>query len=283
MKKIAVILTAYLLISAMAAPSSFSQQELSASGIFAKDSDAVVLVGAFKTRKDAKLGSGFIISPNGLIVTNYHIIKDANDIIVKLKDKKQLAANLLVFDETKDIAVIKIPATKLNAVVMGNSDTVKIGERVIAIGNPLGLESTISDGLISAVRTMDNGVKMLQTSVPLSSGSSGSPLFNYKGEVVGVTVSGRFDGQNLNFAIPINSVRKIALESGYHEPSIPSGALTTLNSGAGPGFITYAVKQSDTLYSISKKFNSTVGEIAAINKLTGAGIYAGQKLKIPKR
>jgi S1-C subfamily serine protease len=283
MKKIAVILTAYLLISPIAVSPSFSQQELSASGIFAKESDAVVLIGAFKTKKDARLGSGFIISPNGLIITNYHIIKDAKDIIVKLKDKKQLVANLLVFDETKDIAVIKIPALKLKTVAMGNSDLVKIGERVIAIGNPLGLESTISDGLISAVRTMDNGVKMFQTSVPLSSGSSGSPIFNYKGEVVGVTVSGRFDGQNLNFAIPINSVRKIAVESGYHEPSFQSGTVPVPDWKRVSGYVLYVVKQNDTLYSVSKKFNSTVDEIAMLNRLTGAGIYVGQKLKIPRR
>lgn len=245
--------------------------EMPISAIFSEGSESVVLIGADIDKKNPIIGSGFIISPDGLIVTNYHVIKDSEKIVVKLKNNKYYAgARIIGSDPEKDIALIKIKAGGLKAVTMGNSNNIKIGEKVVAIGNPLGLESTVADGLISALRTMENGRKLLQTSVPLSTGSSGSPLFNLNGEVIGVNVSGRTEGQNLNFAVPINSVRSLMLSAGYKDPENNAGTI-------------YTVKPKDTLYSIAKAFNTTPKNIMTLNNLSDSTIVAGKQLKLPSR
>ncbi|MBF0494050.1 MAG: trypsin-like peptidase domain-containing protein [Candidatus Omnitrophica bacterium] len=264
---------------------SFAVEEMSAERIFAERCDSVVLVGAAINKKSANVGSGFIVSPDGLIVTNYHVVKNAKTIAIKLKNAKCYPnAKVINFDSAKDVAVLKIQAGGLKSVDLGNSDWVKIGEKVVVIGNPLGLESTISDGLISSIRTMNGGIKLLQTSVPLSSGSSGSPLFNLRGEVIGVNVSGISNGQNLNFAVPINSVRWVIKDSGYSaDRNMRQKWLKTVDAKTNSVKKTYTVKPKDTLYGIAKTFNTTVERIMDLNGLSTTKISVGRQLRLPAR
>lgn len=268
LKKISVYALLLCLCALLLPP--FSWGELPISSIFSEGSESVVLIGAAADKDHPIIGSGFVIHPDGLIVTNYHVVKNSRAIFVKFKNSKHYsAARMVNSDPEKDIAIIKINNAGLKAVTMGNSNNIKIGEKVVAIGNPLGLESTVADGLISAMRTVENGRKLLQTSVPLSTGSSGSPLFNLNGEVIGVNMSGRTDGQNLNFAVPINSVRSLMLSAGYSDPE------------KNTGFELYTVKPKDTLYNIAKIFNTTSVKIMKLNNLPDSKIIAGKQLKIP--
>lgn len=180
--------------------------------LFKEWSPAVVTI---TTRQDAfgmGGGTGFVIDDTGILVTNHHVIDNASSVSVKLLDGKWASnVELLVQDEHLDLAILKITTDEtLKVVVLGDSQAVQVGERAISIGNPLGLEHTLTDGVVSARRTLE-GKKMIQMSTPISPGNSGGPLFNLKGEVIGVstaTLSGGYGGaQNLNLAIPINEVK----------------------------------------------------------------------------
>jgi S1-C subfamily serine protease len=154
-------------------------------------------------------GSGFFISKDGRILTNYHVIKRGTSAVVKLPDGAFFAVDgVLAVDKDRDVAVIKAHGNDFRALTLGDSDRLQVGEEVVAIGNPLSLESTVSNGIVSAVRTIQTeGGKFLQITAPISPGSSGGPLFNMAGEVVGITTSHLDGGENLNFAIPINDVK----------------------------------------------------------------------------
>jgi len=171
-------------------------------------SKAVVMIFIYDVQGEAiGLGSGFIVTENGLIVTNYHVIKDAYIILVKLLNGEIYKdVSVKEYDIIKDIAILKIKGQNLPTVILGNSDNIEVGEKVYVIGNPVGLENTISDGLLSGMRDTGYGYKLQQISAPVSPGSSGSPVFNSKGAVVGIVRSLIVDGQNLNFSIPINYV-----------------------------------------------------------------------------
>ncbi|MGQ0579888.1 MAG: DegQ family serine endoprotease [Betaproteobacteria bacterium] len=156
------------------------------------------------------LGSGFIISADGYILTNAHVIEAAEDINVKLNDKREFKAKLIGSDKRTDVAVIKIEASGLPAVKIGDPERVKVGEWVVAIGSPFGFESTVTAGIVSAKgRSLpqENYVPFIQTDVAINPGNSGGPLFNLKGEVVGINsqIFSRTGGfMGLSFAIPID-------------------------------------------------------------------------------
>jgi serine protease Do len=168
----------------------------------------------------AAAGSGFVISEDGYIVTNYHVIEDATAIKVAFVDGTSYDATLVGGDQDNDIAVLKIEATGLTPVIIGDSDNLVVGEDVVAIGNPLGeLTYTLTKGVVSAVNrslTMSGGVvmNMIQTDTAINSGNSGGPLFNMYGQVVGITsaklsnssTSSDATIEGLGFAIPINDV-----------------------------------------------------------------------------
>ncbi len=170
------------------------------------------------------LGSGFVISPDGYIVTNAHVVAGGQDIIVRLSDRTEKKAELIGMDERFDIALIKIDAADLPPARIGDSDSLAVGQWVLAIGSPFGLEHTATQGIISALGRELPGdvyVPFIQTDVAVNPGSSGGPLFNLDGEVIGVnaqifTTSGGYIG--LSFAIPINvamdAVKQIR-EKGY--------------------------------------------------------------------
>jgi len=163
-----------------------------------------------RQRNTQSLGSGFIYSSDGYIVTNHHVIKNAKKIIVKLNNKTELTAKVVGSDEQSDIALLKVKAKNLQPVKIGNSEDIKVGQWVLAIGSPFGFESTVTAGIVSAKgRSLPNGnyVPFIQTDVAINPGNSGGPLFDLSGKVVGVnaqifTRSGGFMG--LSFAIPIH-------------------------------------------------------------------------------
>ena len=182
--------------------------------------------------RGAAAGSGFVISADGYILTNYHVIKGASSIQVAFVDGKTYPATLIGGEEANDIAVLKIEAEGLTPVVLGDSDNLVVGEQVCAIGNPLGeLTFTFTSGYVSARDrsiTMENGemMNMLQTDTAINSGNSGGPLFNMYGEVIGITTakysaSSSSSGasiEGIGFAIPINDVKvmvKDLMEKGY--------------------------------------------------------------------
>ena len=161
-------------------------------------------------RQSQSLGSGFIYSANGYVITNHHVIAGADQIIVKLNDKRELDAKLIGSDQSSDIALLKINARNLKPVKIGKSEDLKVGQWVLAIGSPFGFESTVTAGIVSAIgRSLpnDNYVPFIQTDVAINPGNSGGPLFNLKGEVIGINAqifsrSGGFMG--LSFAIPMD-------------------------------------------------------------------------------
>jgi trypsin-like peptidase len=154
-------------------------------------------------------GSGFFIDSTGRMVTNYHVIKDASSAFVKTSDGGlYLVLGLLAVDEKHDLAILVANGSNFPFISLGNSDKVSVGQRVYAIGSPLGLENTVSDGIVSAFRVIDE-VRFIQTTAPISSGSSGGALLNMSGQVIGITTSQLEVGQNLNFAIPSNLIRPL--------------------------------------------------------------------------
>lgn len=159
------------------------------------------------------LGSGFVISEDGYVVTNNHVVDKAEDIQVILEDGKKYKADIVGKDAKTDIALLKIePETGLQAVTLGNSDNLKIGDWVMAIGNPFGLGYTVTAGIVSAKgRSLGLGAydDFIQTDAPLNPGNSGGPLFNLNGEVVGVNTAIAARGQGIGFSIPINMASHI--------------------------------------------------------------------------
>ena len=152
-------------------------------------------------------GTGFVLSADGRIATNLHVISGATDVRVSLHDGTRLALDqIAAIDPLRDLAIITVQSRdRLPILPLGNSDDVEAGDPVIVIGNPLGvLDYSVSDGLISAVRPVTRRLTVLQISAPISQGSSGGPLFNAYGEVIGVATAIAGQGQNLNFGIPSN-------------------------------------------------------------------------------
>jgi Trypsin-like peptidase domain len=167
-------------------------------------------------------GTGFLVSTDGRIVTNYHVIKGASSAIVKLPDGAFYDVDgVVAFDKARDLAVIKAHGQNFRVVTLGDSDRVQVGEEIVAIGSPLSLESTVSNGIVSGIRIIEGeGGKFLQITAPISPGSSGGPLFNMAGEVVGITTLYVKGGENLNFAIPVNDA-KLLLSAGSKVQDFP--------------------------------------------------------------
>ncbi len=161
------------------------------------------------------VGSGFILTSDGVILTNAHVVDDADEVTVKLTDRREFTAKVLGVDKTTDIAVIKIQASGLPYVKIGDPKTTKVGEWVVAIGQPFGFENTVTSGIVSAKsRSLpgDSYVPFIQTDAAVNPGNSGGPLFNLKGEVIGVNSqifsrSGGFQG--LAFAVPIDVAMQV--------------------------------------------------------------------------
>ncbi len=162
------------------------------------------------------LGSGFLISGDGYVLTNAHVVRGGDEVIVKLSDKREFKAKIIGADARTDVALLKIDATGLPKITVGNPDQLKVGEWVVAIGSPFGLENTMTAGIVSAkgrALPQENFVPFIQTDVAINPGNSGGPLFNLKGEVVGINsqIYSRTGGyMGLSFAIPIDVAIDVA-------------------------------------------------------------------------
>ncbi|MBD2452036.1 trypsin-like peptidase domain-containing protein [Nostoc sp. FACHB-152] len=165
------------------------------------------------------IGSGFIIDSNGEILTNAHVVNGADTVTVTLKDGRNFKGKVMGVDPVTDIAVVKIQADNLPTVKLGNSNQLQPGEWAIAIGNPLGLNNTVTHGIISAIGRSSSQVGMpnervdyIQTDAPINPGNSGGPLLNAAGQVIGINTAIIQNTQGLGFAIPINTAKKIAAQ-----------------------------------------------------------------------
>ena len=205
-----------------------SADGLTASQVYAQNVDSVVAISTsivsqtpFGTSEGASSGSGFILSADGYVVTNHHVIADASKISVVIHDGTEYPATLIGSDSTNDLAVLKVEAENLPAATLGSSNDLIIGDMVVAIGNPLGeLTSTMTVGYVSGknreVATDNTIIEMIQTDAAINPGNSGGPLFNMKGEVIGITTA-KYSGtttsgasiEGIGFAIPIDDVLTI--------------------------------------------------------------------------
>lgn len=183
--------------------------------------DAVVVVAAYgRSGEPVTLGSGFIVLSTGVVVTNRHVVEGKESLIVRLSNKAYLPIVEVRLDDSRDLALLFLDGRNLPTVNLGDSEKIQVGERVVVIGHPQGLTHSVSEGIVSAYRENKRGVKIIQTTASASPGSSGSPLFNLRGEVMGVMVATVKSGQNLNFAIPVQYVRGLlrnrpSLENGF--------------------------------------------------------------------
>jgi S1-C subfamily serine protease len=154
-------------------------------------------------------GSGFIVTDDGIIITNFHVMEDAYSAQINFSGVIFEGVRLIAGLPEFDLALVKIDALGLPGLSFGDSDVVKDGESIVAIGNPLGLERTVSNGIISAVRVLEN-ITMLQITAPVSLGSSGGPILNEYGQVIGVTtLATSWGAQNVNFAVPIKYIQSV--------------------------------------------------------------------------
>ena len=178
-----------------AAPRAMTPAEIAARGL-----PSIVTM-----RTGQSLGTGFVVRADGWIATNLHVVIGGPRVKVTLRDGRELeVVEVLAASPDHDLALVRVEATGLPTLALGDSDAMRPGDPIVAIGNPMGLEDTVSNGLVSARRKVDkSGFEVLQVSAPIAPGSSGGPLFNDHGEVIGIATAIMQSGQNLNFGVPI--------------------------------------------------------------------------------
>jgi serine protease Do len=217
-------------------------------------------------------GSGFIISPDGLILTNAHVVDGAQEVTVKLTDRREFKAKVLGADKQTDVAVIRIPAKDLPTVKFGDPAAAKVGEPVLAIGSPYGFENSATAGIISAKSRAlpeDTYVPFIQTDVAVNPGNSGGPLFNLKGEVIGINsqIYSQTGGyQGLSFAIPID------VASHVQEQLVKHGKVTRGRLGVSVQEVTQALADSFGLKNVRGALVSSVEKGSPAER---AGLQAG--------
>ncbi len=236
-------------------------------------------------RTERGLGSGFVVSSDGQIITNAHVVEGADTVEVTLKDGRKLQGRVLGSDSVTDVAVIKVDATNLPVAPLSDSEQIQAGEWAIAIGNPLGLDNTVTVGIISATGRSSNlagipdkRVDFIQTDAAINPGNSGGPLLNEGGEVIGMNTAIRADAQGIGFAIPSNTIRRIAdqlASKGKAEHAYLGVQMTTL---------TPQVKQEinsnpDVGLQISEEAGVLVIQVVNGSPADQAGIKAGDVVK----
>ena len=225
-------------------------------------------------RESKSLGSGFIISADGYILTNEHVIKDAEEIEVQLAGGHTFAATIIGSDPKTDVAVIKIePEEDLPQVVLGDSDTLKVGQWALAIGNPFGLEGTLTAGVISATQRANLGIEdyedFIQTDASINPGNSGGPLLNIYGEVVGINTAIVAAGQGIGFAIPINLAKLISKQL------IETGSVTRGWLGVSIQALTPELADS---FGLDRATGALVNRVLPDSPAAEAGIRRGDVL-----
>lgn len=206
-----------------------SAAQESVADVVKRSSEAVVLIVISDSAgQETALGSGFLVSADGEIVTNYHVIKEAHSAIVKLSNGAFFPVRgVMASDAEKDLAIIRVNGKNLPFLTLGDIDKLHVGDHVVAIGSPLGFEGTVSDGVVSALRDVDSK-KMIQTTAPVSHGNSGGPLLDMSDHVVGVITLGANPGlaQNLNFAVPCSEVQALLITARLQAKPLESVART---------------------------------------------------------
>ncbi len=200
-------------------PGDVDPREYTVAELSAKVRAGAVYIEASRGGSALAFGSGFVIDPEGVIITNFHVLEGADDAHVELESARYDVVSVLAASEDWDLAVIKIDARHLTALPLGvGIDAVVVGEEVMAVGNPEGLEGTVSSGIVSALRfDSDMDINLIQTTTPISKGSSGGPLLNMRGEVIGVNTYTYVRGQNLNFAVPVDQIHQLLGQVGPGE------------------------------------------------------------------
>ncbi|MCM0082609.1 DegQ family serine endoprotease [Geomonas sp. Red32] len=219
---------------------------------------------------ETSLGSGVIISSDGEIVTNYHVVADADEITVRLSDHRHYKAKVLGSDDKLDVAVLKIDAKgNLHPAPLGDSDLIRVGDWVMAIGNPFGLERTVTAGIISAKgRVIGSGPydDFLQTDASINPGNSGGPLINGRGEVIGINTAIIASGQGIGFAIPIDMVKSVL-------PQLKEGKeITRGYLGVSVQTVTEELASS---FGLEEPTGALVAEVSAGGPADKAGVKAG--------
>lgn len=226
-----------------------------------------------RQRRENALGSGVIISPNGYIITNNHVIEKASEIRVQLGNKKEYKGKLIGTDPKTDIAVVKIDATGLPVVPWGDSSKLQVGEIVMAFGNPFGLNQTVTNGIVSAIGRSGVGIEsyenFIQTDAAINPGNSGGALVNINGQLIGINTaivspSGGFNG--VGFAIPSNMARKVA------ESLIKTGKVVRGWLGVSIQEVTPALSRE---FGLSEVRGALVTDVSADSPASKAGIKRG--------
>ena len=218
------------------------------------------------------LGTGFILSADGYVVTNNHVVDGADEVIVKMRDGTEYEAKLIGADPKMDVALLKLEATNLKAVTLGNSKKLRVGDWVVAIGNPFGLEQTVTAGIVSAKgRVIGSGPydDFIQTDAAINPGNSGGPLFNSRGEVVGINTAifSRSGGNNgIGFAIPIN------LASSVLDELRETGHVTRARLGV---HITDVDKETMQALGLKNREGALVPQVESGSAADKAGILPG--------
>ncbi len=223
-------------------------------------------------RKGKSLGSGFIISKDGYLITNHHVVNNADEIVVRLQDRRELVAELIGSDEKSDIALLKIEAKELPVVKFGSADKLKVGAWVLAIGSPFGFDHSVTAGIVSAKgRSLpsENYVPFIQTDVAINPGNSGGPLFNMDGEVVGINsqIFSRTGGfMGLSFAIPIDVALNVV------EQIKQSGHVTRGWLGVMIQDVTRELAES---FGMERPYGALVSQVVPDSPSDKAGIQVG--------
>ncbi len=261
----------------------YTINEKSPERIYAINKKAVVFISAYDYSGNlVKIGSGFIVDKNGIIATNYHVINDAGNIAIKTLDDRVLAVEgVKYFNVDKDLALIKIRKSKeyeLTVVRIGDAEKIAVGEKVYAIGNPKGLESTFSEGNVSGVRQWGKDTNVIQITAPLSPGSSGGPVLDEYGRAIGISTFIVTEGQNLNFVVPVNYIK--------NEISKPEMAYSLISNPVKWDLFSSEMRSDQYIEDWSESFMDANSVITISDNLKGVWIrrssrYGEQKKPYP--
>jgi Do/DeqQ family serine protease len=224
-----------------------------------------------RRRQQSSLGSGVIIDKSGLILTNNHVIKDADEITVKFANKQEVKGKVVGTDPKTDLAVIRVSTKEdLPVATLGNSDALHVGEWAIAIGNPFGLDHTLTVGVISATGRSEVGIaayeNFIQTDASINPGNSGGPLLNIRGEVIGINTAIVASGQGIGFAIPVNMARKVM------DDLVKKGRVTRGWLGVGIQPLTPELAKS---FGVSAEEGILVNQVMPKGPAEAAGLKTG--------
>ena len=222
-KLIKISIIAILLLTAV----KLYSQVLTPEEIYEKVNDAVVVIIAYDFKNEPKnQGSGVVLNDKGYVVTNYHVFAGCERLEIKHYDKTITYSDIIGVDVEKDLLILKIDDNIFPSIQLANVDELKVGQRVYAIGSPLGFENSLSEGIISGLRNSDIlGRNFIQITASISPGSSGGAVVNSKGELIGISTLTFKEGQNLNFAIPINDIFSLKTGSYNDKKSIEINSL----------------------------------------------------------